>query len=185
MRGRRGCGAYRRRLCQRDRRRQMRARSSAERGARTARSRASAISPSGRSCRSTRLETLVVSGACDCFELPSRQLLWQLGLVPLLAERPRSAVRRSSSALPLDPTAATPELPEPTVWERMLADSPHDEPLGRRPSVGAACARDLPAEASSPRATSRTAAGPRAGGRLRAWPSRGSGRRPRTASSSC
>src|SRR5689334_2393 len=28
------------------------------------------------------LETLVVAGACDCFELPRRQLLWQLGLVP-------------------------------------------------------------------------------------------------------
>src|ERR1044072_7284987 len=28
------------------------------------------------------LETLVVAGACDCFELPRRQLLWQRGLVP-------------------------------------------------------------------------------------------------------
>src|SRR6185312_5747908 len=49
------------------------------------------------------LETLIVSGACDCFARPRRELLWQLGL-------------------PLDPTAETPELPEPTVWERMLAD---------------------------------------------------------------
>src|SRR5437763_5584625 len=28
------------------------------------------------------LETLIVSGACDCFRLPRRRLLWQLGLVP-------------------------------------------------------------------------------------------------------
>src|SRR5213079_1520524 len=28
------------------------------------------------------LETLIVSGASDCFGLPRRQLLWQLGLVP-------------------------------------------------------------------------------------------------------
>jgi error-prone DNA polymerase len=68
------------------------------------------------------LETLVVSGACDCFELPRRQLLWQLGLVPREQTVPGSGGDEKQLALPLEPTAATPDLPEPTVWERMLAD---------------------------------------------------------------
>jgi len=68
------------------------------------------------------LETLVVSGACDCFGMPRRKLLWQLGLVPRSHSVPGSGGEEKQLALPLDPTAATPELPEPTVWERMLAD---------------------------------------------------------------
>ena len=68
------------------------------------------------------LETLIVSGACDCFNMPRRQLLWQLGLVPRSHSVPGSGGQEKQLALPLDPTAATPELPEPTVWERMLAD---------------------------------------------------------------
>src|SRR5207253_300676 len=68
------------------------------------------------------LETLIVSGATDCFGLPRRQLLWQLGLVPRSRSVPGSGGTERQLALPLDPTAATPELPEPTVWERMLAD---------------------------------------------------------------
>jgi error-prone DNA polymerase len=68
------------------------------------------------------LETLVVSGACDCFELPRRQLLWQLGLVPRPQTVPGSGGEEKQLALPLEPTAETPSLPEPTVWERMLAD---------------------------------------------------------------
>ena len=68
------------------------------------------------------LETLIVSGACDCFEMPRRQLIWQLGLVPRSHSVPGSEGEEKQLALPLDPTAATPELPEPTVWERMLAD---------------------------------------------------------------
>jgi error-prone DNA polymerase len=68
------------------------------------------------------LETLVVSGACDCFGLPRRQLLWQLGLVPRPQTVPGSGGEEKQLALPLEPTAETPNLPEPTVWERMLAD---------------------------------------------------------------
>ncbi|HEY5660201.1 MAG TPA: hypothetical protein VIR59_05400, partial [Gaiellaceae bacterium] len=68
------------------------------------------------------LETLVVSGACDCFGLPRRQLLWQLGLVPRPQTVPGSGGDEKQLALPLEPTAETPQLPEPTVWERMLAD---------------------------------------------------------------
>jgi error-prone DNA polymerase len=68
------------------------------------------------------LETLIVAGACDCFELPRRQLLWQLGLVPRSQTVPGSGGDEKQLALPLDPTTETPDLPEPTVWERMLAD---------------------------------------------------------------
>jgi error-prone DNA polymerase len=68
------------------------------------------------------LETLIVSGACDCFASPRRQLLWQLGLVPRSQTVPGSGGEEKQLALPLEPTATTPVLPEPTVWERMLAD---------------------------------------------------------------
>ncbi len=92
-----------------------------------------------------RTGALVESGACDCFGLARRDLLWQLGLVPRaqtvpgwkagsvvgIADdaRPEDRVPKARGggsakqlALPLDPTVATPDLPEPTVWERMLAD---------------------------------------------------------------
>src|SRR5690242_343892 len=68
------------------------------------------------------LETLIVSGACDCFARPRRELLWQLGLVPRPQTVPGSGGEEKQLALPLDPTTDTPNLPEPTVWERMLAD---------------------------------------------------------------
>ncbi|MEA2274517.1 MAG: error-prone polymerase, partial [Solirubrobacteraceae bacterium] len=56
------------------------------------------------------LETLIISGACDCFEMPRRQLLWQLGLVPRSHSVPGSGGEEKQLALPLDPTVATPEL---------------------------------------------------------------------------
>jgi error-prone DNA polymerase len=68
------------------------------------------------------LETLIIAGACDCFERPRRALLWELGMVPRMQSVPGSGGEERQLALPLDPTAATPDLPEPTVWERMLAD---------------------------------------------------------------
>jgi error-prone DNA polymerase len=68
------------------------------------------------------LSALVESGACDGFGLARRELLWQLGLVPRAASVPGSGGEAKQLALPLDPTAATPDLPEPTVWERMLTD---------------------------------------------------------------
>jgi error-prone DNA polymerase len=68
------------------------------------------------------LEALVKGGACDCFGEKRRDLLWQLGLV----FRPRSVERTGGEAkqltLALDPTAETPDLPDLTRWERMLAD---------------------------------------------------------------
>jgi error-prone DNA polymerase len=68
-----------------------------------------------------RLEALVASGACD--ELGERrQLLWELGLAFRPASVPGSGGEARQLTLSLDPTAATPELPEQTPWERMLAD---------------------------------------------------------------
>jgi error-prone DNA polymerase len=68
------------------------------------------------------LRALAESGACDCFGLRRRELLWQLGLVPRPASVPGTGGEAKQLALPLEPTVATPDLPEPTVWERMLAD---------------------------------------------------------------
>jgi error-prone DNA polymerase len=65
------------------------------------------------------LSSLVESGACDCFGETRRALLWQLGL----AARPQSVGQGNQQlALPLDPTAETPDLPDQTEWERMLVD---------------------------------------------------------------
>jgi error-prone DNA polymerase len=68
------------------------------------------------------VSSLVESGACDCFGLARRELLWQLGLVPRTRAVPGTGGEERQLALPLDPTAETPDLPEPTVWEQMLAD---------------------------------------------------------------
>ena len=68
------------------------------------------------------LRALAESGACDCFGLRRRELLWQLGLVPRPASVPGTGGEAKQLALPLEPDGATPELPEPTVWERMLTD---------------------------------------------------------------
>jgi error-prone DNA polymerase len=70
----------------------------------------------------SELRALAESGACDGFGLPRRDLLWQLGLVPRPASVPGTSGEAKQLALPLEPTVATPELPEPTVWERMLTD---------------------------------------------------------------
>src|SRR5579885_2097926 len=72
--------------------------------------------------RERALRALVEAGACDGFGLRRRELLWQLGLVPRPASVPGSGGQAKQLALPLEPTVETPELPEPTVWERMLAD---------------------------------------------------------------
>jgi error-prone DNA polymerase len=68
------------------------------------------------------LEALVESGACDCFGEPRRTLLWQLGLVPRPQSVPGTRGEAKQLALPLDPTAEVPTLPEQTQWEQMLAD---------------------------------------------------------------
>ncbi len=64
------------------------------------------------------LEALVGSGACDRWG-QRRKLLWELGLVI----RPQTVQRENTQlTLSLEPTTATPELPDLTAWERMLAD---------------------------------------------------------------
>jgi error-prone DNA polymerase len=68
------------------------------------------------------LRVLAESGACDCFGLSRRELLWQLGLAPRPATVPGSGGEEKQLALPLEPTVETPDLPEPTVWEQLLAD---------------------------------------------------------------
>jgi error-prone DNA polymerase len=68
------------------------------------------------------LEALVESGACDCFGEARRTMLWQLGLVPCPQSVPGTRGEAKQLALPLEPTAEVPELPEHTPWERMLAD---------------------------------------------------------------
>jgi error-prone DNA polymerase len=68
------------------------------------------------------LTALVESGACDSFGLKRRELLWQLGLVPRSQTVPGSRGEEKQLALPLEATVATPDLPDPTVWERMLDD---------------------------------------------------------------
>jgi error-prone DNA polymerase len=68
-----------------------------------------------------RLGALVASGACDQFG-ERRRLLWELGLAFRPATVPGSGGEARQLTLSLDPTAATPELPEQTPWERMLAD---------------------------------------------------------------
>jgi error-prone DNA polymerase len=68
------------------------------------------------------LEALISSGACAAFGEESRRLLWEAGLAPRSASVPGSGGEERQLALALDPTVETPELPEPTEWERMLTD---------------------------------------------------------------
>ena len=68
------------------------------------------------------VEALVASGACDSLGGSRRALLWELGLVPRAESVPGSRGEEHQLPLPLDPTAETPDLPEQTPWERMLAD---------------------------------------------------------------
>jgi error-prone DNA polymerase len=67
------------------------------------------------------LEALVAAGACDEWGA-RRQLLWRLGVT---ARGETVSGGNRQLALPLEPTAAIPELPEQTPWERMLADYKH------------------------------------------------------------
>jgi error-prone DNA polymerase len=68
------------------------------------------------------LESLIASGTCDSLGSSRRALLWELGLVPRSQSVPGSGGEERQLALPLDPTAETPQLAEPTEWEEMLAN---------------------------------------------------------------
>ncbi len=67
------------------------------------------------------LDALVVSGACDTFGWPRRQLRWRLGLAPRSISIGDGGESRQL-ALPLEPTSEIPELADETVWERVLSD---------------------------------------------------------------
>jgi error-prone DNA polymerase len=71
------------------------------------------------------LEALVKGGACDGFERPRRELLWELGLVFRAQSVPGTKGEAKQLPLSLDPTAETPALRDLTRWERMLADYRH------------------------------------------------------------
>ena len=129
------------------------------------------------------LSALVESGACDSFGLKRRELLWQLGLVPRPTTVPGSGGEEKQLALPLEATVATPDLPEPTTWERMLSDyrttslSVGVHPLElMRPHLppGTLSTEELARAAEQLERR-----------RSQGWSSRGSVRRRRTASSSC
>ncbi|HET9322553.1 MAG TPA: error-prone DNA polymerase [Gaiellaceae bacterium] len=72
--------------------------------------------------RQEGMQALIESGACGCFGEEARPLLWEAGLAPRSSSVPGSGGEARQLALPLDPTVETPELPEPTDWERMLSD---------------------------------------------------------------
>jgi error-prone DNA polymerase len=73
------------------------------------------------SVKQDALEALVAAGACDEWG-PRRELLWRLGVTSRGESVPGG---NRQLALPLEPTAAIPELPAQTPWEKMLADYKH------------------------------------------------------------
>jgi error-prone DNA polymerase len=68
------------------------------------------------------LEALVKGGACDSFGGRRRDQLWQLGLVFRPQSVPGTGGQAKQLTLSIDPTAETPDLPDLTRWELMLAD---------------------------------------------------------------
>jgi error-prone DNA polymerase len=73
------------------------------------------------SVKKDALESLVAAGACDHWG-ERRELLWQLGVT---ARGETVGGGNRQLALPLEPTAETPDLPAQTAWEQMLADYKH------------------------------------------------------------
>ncbi len=71
------------------------------------------------------LEALVKGGACDGFDRPRRDLLWELGLVFRAQSVPGTGGEAKQLPLSLEPTTETPALRDLTRWERMLADYRH------------------------------------------------------------
>ncbi len=80
------------------------------------------------------LEALVSAGACDEWG-PRRELLWRLGVTP---RGETVAGGNRQLALPLEPTAEIPELPEQTPVGADARRLQAHLALGRRPSAAAA-----------------------------------------------
>ena len=90
---------------------------------RAGRSPASATSRSARRSTARRLEALVVVGRLRRVrQAAARSCSGSSASRRAPASVPGSRGEERQLALPLEPTAETPELPEQTVWERMLAD---------------------------------------------------------------
>ena len=80
------------------------------------------------------LESLIASGACDSLGTSRRALLWELGLVPRSESVPGSGGEERQLALPLDPTAETPELPSrPSGSRCSRATARRASPSARHP----------------------------------------------------
>jgi error-prone DNA polymerase len=67
--------------------------------------------------RTEQLAQLVRAGACDVFERPRREMIWELGTLA----RPRGEKKGRQLALPLEPSPAPP-LPELSRFERTVTD---------------------------------------------------------------
>ena len=78
---------------------------------------------------------------------PRRELLWELGLVPRRRPCPGSGGEERQLALPLEPTAETPALPEQTSGSG-CSPTTGRRPLGRRAPAGAAPAAPAGRDAS-------------------------------------
>jgi error-prone DNA polymerase len=71
------------------------------------------------------LEALVKGGACDGFDRPRRNQLWELGLALRPQSVPGTAGEAKQLPLTIEPTVETPALRGLSRWERMLADYRH------------------------------------------------------------
>ena len=89
---------------------------------RASRTPTSATSRGARRAKKDALEALVAAGACDEWG-PRRAAALAARRRPPRGEAVGGGNRQL--ALPLEPTAETPELPAQTDWERMLADYKH------------------------------------------------------------
>ena len=177
-RGRRRAG--RARIRQRGRRG---GRARARRGARangpfTRRARARAARPSSAATSSRRSSSPARATAWG----PRRSCSGSSGSSRARRRSPAPAARSSQLALPLEPTAETPELPRADALGADARRLPPDVALGRRPPARAA--PPAPARRNGLVRELRESRIARAS-RWRAWRSRDSARRPRRASSSC
>ena len=123
------------------------------------------------------------SGACDCFGLPRRDAPVAARARAARGERARLGRRGEAARAPARPDRGD---AGPARADGVGADArrlPHDEPLGRRPSARAPASAPAARGAVSSEELERGRTARRC--RSRAWRSRGSGRRPRTASCSC
>ena len=83
------------------------------------------------------LESLIASGACDGLGSSRRALLWELGLVPALAERPRLGRCRAPARAPARSDRRDARARRADRMGGDARELPPNEPLGRRAPDGA------------------------------------------------